>query len=170
MKKIGITLRKLSLFFCLSILTWINLSCSDTDKDVIKPNTIADVLHNNADFSIFNEIIHAAGLKDALRTENITLFAPNDAAFRSSNILNASVITSLPQESIVSFVNYHILGEKLDKDQFTPGIFKALNHQNLDLSLHGTEKVLAINRAYASKMIKTDNGIIYIVDRTVTVK
>jgi uncharacterized surface protein with fasciclin (FAS1) repeats len=170
MKKIGITLRKLSLFFCLSMLAWINFSCSDTDKEIIKPNTIADVLQNNADFTIFNEIIHAAGLEDALRTENITLFAPNDAAFRSSNILNASVVTSLPQESIVSFVNYHILGQKIDKDDFTPGIFKALNHQNLDLSLQGTEKILAVNRAYTTKMIKTDNGVMYIVDRTVTIK
>ena len=159
--------------FLLSALTGSSIfSCKEKNKDVIKPKTITDIILENNDFTILREIIKGTGMTDALRSQEFTLFAPNDAAFRSSNITNASVITSLPKDSALSFVKYHILAKRTEYKDLQKGPLKMLNGKTVLVSKTGSsDSITVIGRAYVIlKNLNADNGVIHVIDRTLTVK
>jgi uncharacterized surface protein with fasciclin (FAS1) repeats len=150
------------------------ISCKEKDKDVVKPKTITDIILENNDFTILREIVKAAGMTDALRTDNITLFAPNDAAFRSSNITNASVITSLPKDSSIAFIKHHVLDAKkaYTYKELPKGDVKVLDGKTVKIqTVSSSDTTLMINRAYVIlKNVSAANGYIQVVDRTLKLK
>ncbi|WP_215237050.1 fasciclin domain-containing protein [Dyadobacter helix] len=157
--------------FFLSTLIALSLfsSCSDKDADLVKPKTITDVILQNNDFTIFREIVASSKMSDALRTENLTLFAPNDAAFRRSGITSASVITSLPGDSAQSFILYHLHKGRVEYSALKAGNLEALNGQNLVLSKR--DSTIVVNKAdIILKDVNADNGIIHVIDRVLTAK
>ncbi len=146
------------------------VSCKEKDKDVLKPKTVTDIILENNDFTILREIVKFAGMTDALRTENLTIFAPNDAAFRSSNITNASEITSQPKDSAIAFVKHHIIDAKKSYtyNELPKGKVKVLDGSTIDIGTTSvTDTTLMINRAYIIlKNVSAANGYIHVVDRT----
>ena len=172
MKKNSFIGSYLTLFLLASFIVGTTFSCKEKNKDVIKPKTITDIILENNDFTILREIIRGTGMTDALRSQEFTLFAPNDAAFRSSNITNASMITSLPKDSALSFVKYHILAKRTEYKDLKKGTLKMLNGRNVLVSKTGSgDSITVLGRAYVIlKNLNADNGIIHVVDRTLTVK
>ena len=154
-------------FFLVAVLfSGIAFSCQESDKDLVKPKTVTDVILENSQFSILREIIAGTEMGDALRTNELTLFAPNDAAFNRSGI-TASSITSLPRQSGISFVNNHILNKPYRTEELKSGDIAALNGRNLSIAKStGSDSTIRINRAViVQKNINADNGVIHIVDR-----
>jgi uncharacterized surface protein with fasciclin (FAS1) repeats len=172
MKKFSSVRSLAVLFLSLLLISGAISSCKEKDKDVIKPKTITDLVAENNDFTILREIIRATGMSDALRSQELTLFAPNDAAFRSSNIANASTITSLPKDSALSFVKQHLLGKRVEYKDIQKGDLKMLSGKTIVVSNTGSrDSILVLGRAYVIlKNINADNGIIHVLDRTLTVK
>jgi len=154
-------------FFLVTVLfSGIAFSCQEDDKDLVKPKTVTDVILENSQFSILREIIAGTEMGDALRTNELTLFAPNDAAFNRSGI-TASSITSLPRQSGISFVNNHILNKPYRTEELKSGNLAALNGKNLTIAKStGSDSTIRVNRAViVQKNINADNGVIHIVDR-----
>ena len=65
------------------LLALIIVSCKQDD---IKPQSVSDILTDSPDFSILNSAVKYAGFQDAFKTSQLSLFAPNDAAFKASGL------------------------------------------------------------------------------------
>ena len=169
MKKNNFVVRYRAFFLIAALFSGVLLSCAEKEEDLLKPKTITDIILQNDQFSILREIIKGVGMQDALRTGDVTLFAPNDAAFRKSGITAATVI-ALRKDSAVSFVNYHILKDyKKFSDLKTENI-TALNHRVLIFRRTGDSTVTVNGALITIKNFKADNGVIHVVDNVLTKK
>lgn len=168
MKKINFIGRYTAIFLSVLLLGTVITSCKEDDKDVVKPKTITDVIMTNSQFSILKEIIVATGLSDALRTENVTLFAPDDAAFKSSQITSA-MVNALDTTAARAFVLKHTLKGTIKYGDLKEGNFlgyikgdtiKVAKASKTDttLLLNGKGKVI-------TKNVNANNGIIQVVDK-----
>ncbi len=74
--------------------------------------TIGDIITTDTTFSYLLAAANRAGLADALftTTANLTVFAPNNAAFRLSGVPSIAVINALPLTTLVPLLQYHVLG------------------------------------------------------------
>lgn len=169
MKKNSLIGRVVPFFLCLVIFSTILVSCEEKDSDLVKPETITDMMLQSNDFTIFREIMKAGGMTDALRTENITFLAPNDAAFKRSGIADASAITSQKKDSIKSFIQYHILKGRTEFKNIPTGQQLTLNGQYVTISKK--DSTVTINKAdILLKNVNADNGIIHVIGRVLTDK
>ena len=74
--------------------------------------TIADLINTDASFTLLRTAINRVpGLMQFLgdKTADLTVFAPDDAAFQRSQI-NAGIINALPVEQIAAIMQYHVVG------------------------------------------------------------
>jgi len=147
------------------------LSCQENDKDLVKPKTVTDVLKENDQFSTLYEIVSSAKASDALRTENFTLFAPNNSAFVRASLTSSQVL-AWPKDSVISFINYHILSERLIAADLKVGKHKTLNGQDLSIQKGNDTTTVTINNnaVIVQKNVNTDGGIIQVVDQLLTIK
>jgi uncharacterized surface protein with fasciclin (FAS1) repeats len=175
MKKNSFIGRYRSFFLFAALLSGTMLSCKEKDSDIPKPDSVADIILRNEDFSIFREIVQYAKMSDGLRSSNITLFLPNNAAFRSSNITSSGAFTSQPIDSAVAFVNKHVLADKkrayFYKD-LPKGEQKSVNGFAINIApASAIDTTLRINQAIVIlKNVNAANGVIHVVDRTLTLK
>jgi uncharacterized surface protein with fasciclin (FAS1) repeats len=137
------------------------------DKDPVNPKTITDTLFERAEFTILSAAIRHAGMSDALKTEDLTLFAPNDAAFKASGFADAATITARPSAEIRDILKYHIIGTTLTADQLEdPG---TAPFQNLAMKpayiTRNSGGILVNGVRIATPNLKADNGIIHVVER-----
>lgn len=170
MKKINFIGRYTAFFLSVLLLGTAITSCKEDDKDVVKPKTITDVILTNSQFSILKEIIIKSNLTDEFRSENITIFAPSDAAFKFSNITSAMVTTE--PDSGRAFVYRHVLKDKLTYDQLKKD--KLGNNLTFDgkevlniIKSPTADSLLIINGAatVVTKNVNADNGMIQVVNR-----
>jgi uncharacterized surface protein with fasciclin (FAS1) repeats len=162
-----------SSYFLIALLFSLTLNaCKENDKDIVKPKTITDIIRENNDFTILREIITVTGMSDALRTTNLTLFAPNDAAFRSSNITNASVITSMPLDSATAFVLHHILETRVEYKDLQRGKLKMKDGKTVNVTKMGPDSTVVLGQSFLTikNLSAADNGIIHVIDRPLIVK
>ncbi|MFT4022686.1 MAG: fasciclin domain-containing protein [Flavihumibacter sp.] len=85
----------------------------------IKPVTpggesIADIISNDASYSVLKAGLTRAGLMTTLSNKNnkLTLLAPDDAAFALGGI-NETVINALPLTQLVPLLQYHVIPQAL---------------------------------------------------------
>jgi len=169
MKKNKFVVRYRAFFLVATLFSGVLLSCAEKEEDLLKPKTITDIILQNDQFSILREIIKGIGMQDALRTGDITLLAPNDAAFRRSGI-TASTIIALRRDSAVSFVNYHILKDYKKFSDLKSENVTALNNRVLVVKRTGDSTVTVNGALITIKNFKADNGVIHVVDNVLTKK
>ncbi|MCE6988386.1 fasciclin domain-containing protein [Dyadobacter sp. CY323] len=157
-------LRLGALFFLITGLFSLALtSCKENEEDKVKPVTITDIILKNNDFSMLRDIMLYAGMSDAMRTENYTLFAPDNDAFEKANIFSSSVITNLPKDSARFFLQNHILKNRKDYDDLVVGSFDALNKKKLNITK--IDSVIAINKSeIVIEDVNAANGVIHVID------
>lgn len=112
----------------------------------------------------------AAGLADALATtKNITVFAPSDEAFAK---LPAGTVESLlkpeNKDKLVAVLSYHVLPRELASNQMLAGPFhvrtlKSSGDRTLAIT-KGPGGVSVDGAKVVSADIRTDNGIIHVID------
>ena len=151
-------------FLLITLVSGIIVSCKEKDEDIVKPKTITDIILENDQFSILREIVFYTKMTDALRTDELTFFAPSNDAFGKANIFSASVITSMPVDSARLFINSHIIGKKkLDFEKLTAGRQESLSGDTLTITK--IDSSVAINKSdIVIKDVKADNGIIHVID------
>lgn len=149
------------------LLTAIFFSSCKKDDTVVTTNTITDIVNKNNDFTLLRAALVRANLTEALKTGSLTVFAPNDAAFKASGI-DLATINALPVATLTSILQYHVLGTRV----LAAAIPTAVNTpQPTLLTTNGTVYVSKIGSAVSvnGKKVTTadvaaDNGVVHVID------
>ena len=157
-------LRLGALFFLTAgLFSFVLTSCKESEEDKVKPVTITDIILKNNDFSMLRDIMLYAEMSDAMRTENYTLFAPDNDAFEKANIFSSSVITSLPKDSARYFLQNHIMKTRKNYDDLEVGSQVALNNKKLTITK--VDSVVIINKSeIVIEDVNAANGVIHVID------
>ncbi|MFD1314730.1 fasciclin domain-containing protein [Namhaeicola litoreus] len=126
---------------------------------------IGEVVLFNKDFTVLAAALRKAELLDAVSTtDNITVFAPDNAAFVKAGITS---LDGLTKDDLTPVLLYHVLGAKVLSSQLpASGIAKMLNEENIYLG-YLTNSVLVNGLSTITAVdIEKDNGVIHVIDRT----
>jgi uncharacterized surface protein with fasciclin (FAS1) repeats len=164
MKKNRFGGRWATFFLAAALFSTVTFSCKEDEADKVKPKAMTDVILENPEFSMLKDIMIHAGMSDAFRTQNYTLFAPSNDAFKKANIFSSSVITSMSDTLVKSFLNSHILLGSSKYDELKAGSYTAVEKKQ-KLTIEKKDSVVTIN---GSKIAKADvfaaNGYIQVID------
>ncbi|RRA98961.1 fasciclin domain-containing protein [Larkinella rosea] len=147
-------------------------SCDNEKEDApAQPKTVADYVSENSDFSILKAAMLQAGQLDAFKNPNLTVFAPNDAAFRASGVTDATSLTALTKEQLTGILQYHVLkaavassGFPMEKNKAVQTSLSINNQAVLAYITNGTSG-LFINGAKVTKPdVQVANGVIHVID------
>lgn len=163
MKKIEFVSRYKAFFLIAVLFSGVIFSCSEDDKDLVKPKTITDVIYENDQFSILREIIVSTRMGDALRAGDFTFFAPDNAAFLRSGI-RVDSIKSLPMVSAIAFVNYHILSKPYEFSRLKTGKNETVNKKTVEILKTADSTITVNNAVITTKDINAANGVIHVID------
>ncbi|MEO6284861.1 MAG: fasciclin domain-containing protein [Dyadobacter sp.] len=165
MKKNRFAGRCVRFFLGVVVFSTAVFSCKESADDLLKPKTITDVIIENEQFSILREIVSYAKMNDALRTEELTLFAPDNNAFGKANIFSSSKYTN--KDTAQAFIENHIIVKKVIKYvDFKASVEKSKNKK--DLSITKIDSIVAINKSdIVIRDVHADNGIIQVIDSLV---
>lgn len=130
------------------------------------PADLVDVAMSNPDFSMLVAAIQAAGLADALRDGEYTVFAPTNAAFE--NALKQLGMTAeevmADSETLASILQYHVVEGVMPAADLTPGWVATLNGDQVNVQIsRGTVRVN--NSRVVTADVMAANGVIHVVDR-----
>jgi transforming growth factor-beta-induced protein len=134
--------------------------------------SIVDVAAEAGSFNVLIAAAQKAGLADFLSTQqNLTVFAPTDAAFAA--LLTDLGLTSLDQidaSTLASILTYHVVGNIAYSRDLSSGIVPSSNTESPDqepLSLMVTvdNGVMINNATVTSADIMASNGIIHVIDK-----
>lgn len=128
------------------------------------PADLADVVLSDPNLSILAQAVQAAGLVDTLRTEELTIFAPGNAAFLAAlGRLNLSVndVVANP-ELLTAILTYHAVPGKVEAADLVEGAVATVNGQEVQIALGAAPTVNGV------KIVATDipayNGVVHLID------
>jgi transforming growth factor-beta-induced protein len=132
-----------------------------------KPKDVVDTAIAAGSFGTLVGAVQAAGLESTLRTtQNITVFAPTDAAFAKIPPATLKAITS-DKNLLTSILTYHVAGRSIMAEQFlrnAPGRVRMLQGERVGFAVVGGRLILNGNVAVTVTDIKASNGIIHVID------
>lgn len=132
--------------------------------------SIVDIAASDSNFSTLVAAVKAAGLADTLATtENITVFAPTNAAFEK---LPAGTVEDLlkpeNKEKLQSILKYHVVGSKIKSSGINAGETNVSTLQGSDIKVTKNEGGVTINNANVVKAdLKASNGVIHVIDTVI---
>lgn len=173
MEMIVKVLAKLALVAVVGLLS----ACSDDDDPVITPEqtqpetSVYDAAKAAGSFNTLVAALDATGLNATLDDTNnkFTVFAPTDAAFE---LLGTDTINSLlaDTDTLTKILTYHVLSSEVNAEtaiSLAGQTTATVNGAKIALSLSGDD--LLVNTATVTQTdIKTDNGIIHVIDAVLT--
>lgn len=150
-------------------------ACDSTDPEA-SSSTITEAVVADADLSILEQAVIAAGLDDALNDEDeeYTVFAPTNAAFAAA--LTALDITAeelLAREDLASILQLHVIFSRdLEANDLQDGdTIETLNGQTLTIVVSGsrigldTEDAGSTPNAFVTTAdIRVSNGVVHKID------
>jgi len=181
------------------------VGCSDNDKNNNNPvtggvdksgKTVAQVIKDDNDLSIFAEAVERAGLMEQLnnKDQKWTVFAPTDSAFRAKYQTEEALETFL-NDSAEAIVRYHIIPYREIKAQdlasqspmstyLANTEIRAANETNVSTPEAGEEDedegenselapVVILNYGQAAVIepnITADNGVIHEIDGVLNIR
>jgi uncharacterized surface protein with fasciclin (FAS1) repeats len=102
------------------------LGCKKTEDPVdAQPKTLSDVLTETASFSLLRAAVTQAGMADALKGAQLTLFAPTDDAFKAAGFATPESLKNLSIEQLKAILRYHLVSGLLTTK--TPDLASATN-------------------------------------------
>ncbi len=152
-------------------------SCSDNEPIVEEPtNSIVDIALSNPDFSTLVDALSRTNLVSALQGEGpFTVFAPTDAAFSNLfNTLGLSGLDEIDNSTLTSILLYHVVPDEALSSSLSTGYIQSLstaapdgNTLSLFVSTMGGVSING-NVNVVSADIIADNGVVHVVDRSIT--
>ncbi len=146
-------------------------SCKKDDNNptptLKAPATVVDVVTADTSFSLLAAAATKANLITALQGSNLTVFAPNNTAFRKAGFPTVASINSADVNVLTAILKYHVLGTAVKAaDLAATGNTKAATLGGDTLFV--TKSALKINGS-KSGIIKTDvtttNGsVVHVID------
>ena len=142
------------------------VSCKKDDQP-LPPKSLSDVFTDDANFSVLSAAIKHAALGDALKTSNLTIFAPTNDAFKAAGFNDAAAVTAQTPAAIRNILQYHVLKSKLPTANIPVGDNLSVVALNaVSLFITKTNNGFFVNGA---KVILADqeasNGVIHTIDR-----
>ncbi len=153
---------------CLLILTGLT-SCRKGNDVVATPKTVTDLISEDDQFNVLQSAVAYAGVGDALKGANLTLFAPNDAAFQASGLTPAAIL-SMPREQVRSIVLYHVLFSSVASSAIPSGLnsVQVANQGVAYINKPGTGLISINNARLTQADLTAANGTVHVIDRVLT--
>jgi uncharacterized surface protein with fasciclin (FAS1) repeats len=138
-------------------------ACNSVEK-VEFDGSVVDAALATPELSILVDAVLAAGLEGALATtENITVFAPTNAAFAA---LPEGILQTVTGDIdiLTAVLTYHVVPREVDPRRYVSSERRStLNGQKVFMSRYGAEA--RVNQAAVTcQGVKTDNGLVWIID------
>ena len=96
--------------------------------------SVADIVSTNPDFTLLRAALQRAGLTEAVQTGTFTVFAPTNAAFSAAGYADAAAINAIPDTTLRSLLQYHVVGSKIETAFIPYGANSATNNSLLTRS------------------------------------
>ncbi|MFB7586978.1 fasciclin domain-containing protein [Streptomyces sp. NPDC056169] len=132
--------------------------------DGMVKDPVATAASNNPELSTLVAAVKKAGLVDTLNNaENITVFAPTNAAF--AKIPKADLDKVLADKAkLTDILTYHVVGRKLAPKQLENGSFETL--QTGTLTTEGSGESFTVNDSakVVCGNVPTANATVYVID------
>ncbi|MBK6285657.1 MAG: fasciclin domain-containing protein [Draconibacterium sp.] len=149
------------------------LTCCQSDIQYMdkKPEemVISQYIESNPDFTEFNNILEAAGLKSCLSVRGpYTLFLPdNKAMLAYYKLKNANSFTDFSKLFQNELIRNHIVGFEIPTNEIGLGALKETNAigDYLVSEFEGTDIIISKYSKIIKRNIRTSNGYIHVVDR-----
>ncbi len=134
-------------------------------------NTIVEPAYFNKNFSTLTAAVVKANLLSTLtnRSANLTLFAPDNAAFTAAGITSLDGLTA---EALAPILTYHVIGSKVYGNALPP-TGSAVSTLGGDFYLSINSKGAFINgltkittATLAGGVLDYDNGVVHLINRT----
>ncbi len=149
------------------------LTCCQSDIQYMdkKPEemVISQYIESNPDFTEFNNILEAAGLKSCLSVRGpYTLFLPDNKAmlayYKLKNVNSFTDFSKLFQNELI---RNHIVGFEIPTNEIGLGALKETNAigDYLVSEFEGTDIIISKYSKIIKRNIRTSNGYIHVVDR-----
>ncbi|WP_055598508.1 fasciclin domain-containing protein [Streptomyces aureus] len=132
--------------------------------DGMAEDPVATAASNNPELSTLVTAVKQAGLVDTLNNaENITVFAPTNAAF--AKIPKADLDKVLADKAMLTdILTYHVVGQKLTPKQLENGSFETLQKGRLTTEGSGESFTVNDSAKVVCGNVPTANATVYIID------
>jgi transforming growth factor-beta-induced protein len=132
-----------------------------------KPKDIVDTAIGAGQFSTLVAAVQAAGLEETLRTtQNITVFAPTDAAFAKLGKETIDAVLA-DKATLTAILTYHVAGRVIPASKILAagnGSFKTLQGGRVRFAVVDGGVVLNDSVKVLVTDVKASNGIIHVID------
>ena len=169
--------RKATLLLALCTVLALSFSaCKKEDNPVMQPQTIAEQINGNANFTLLKAALTQAGI-DLSAAGPYTLLAPTNAAFQAFGLTNETVIKLAPADLVRSVLAYHVIGSKVETSAI-PAIPNTAIPTSLSSTVVFVTKgvstsststtTISVNGARlipGSTDVQASNGVIHTIDR-----
>lgn len=125
---------------------------------------VATAASNNPELSTLVTAVKKAGLVDTLNSaENITVFAPTNAAFEKIPKADLDKVLN-DKEQLTKVLTYHVVGEKLTPEKLENGSYETLEKSKLTTAGSGTKYTVNDTSKVVCGNVPTANATVHIVD------
>ncbi|MEU8678284.1 fasciclin domain-containing protein [Streptomyces sp. NPDC048560] len=125
---------------------------------------VATAASNNPELSTLVTAVKKAGLVDTLNNaENITVFAPTNAAFEKIPKADLDKILN-DKEQLTDLLTYHVVDEKVTVDELPDGSFKTLQGGMLTTSGSGESFEVNDSAKIVCGDVATENATVQLID------
>ncbi len=174
--------RMTSLALTLSLPLLITSCDKDDDPVVTQPKTITETVVAGVNFTLLEAAVVQAGYANLLgTTANLTVFAPNDDAFRQLDITGDGVpdldteakikaLTGVSLDFLKSVLNYHVLTARVPSSAITAAGIESATYAatgsgpKLFAKLNGTKAFINGVEVVAAD-VAASNGVIHVINK-----
>jgi uncharacterized surface protein with fasciclin (FAS1) repeats len=158
-------MRSFAMFAFVGLLIGLMGACKKDDVEPT-PNTVTDIVLQDANFSILRAAVEHSGLANALRAGTLTVFAPTNAAFQASGFADAAAVRALPAATVKTVLEYHVLGSRITAAEIPTGINTAVpTLSGLNVFVTKGTGVSVNNARVVAADVAAENGVIHVIDK-----
>lgn len=160
----------LTSFLLLAFMVSTFVACKD-DDDTPKPQNIAEIVANDANFSTLKTALERANLTTVLEgTGPFTVFAPTNAAFTAAGIN----VNTIDVATLTDVLLYHVLGASVKSTDLAAGQTYAStaaeagpNGEQLSILIEKTGSAVKVNNTanVTTADVSATNGVVHIIDK-----
>ena len=147
------------------------LTTPDDESVASEEDNLGEVAATNESLTTFLAAIEAAGLTQALNEENITIFAPSNAAFEA---LPEGTLDSLlqpeNQETLRRILAYHVIEGTVTSSEIESGEVTTAEGSpvNVQVNDEADSREVSVNGANVIEPdIEGSNGVIHVIDQVI---
>ena len=136
---------------------------AEGEMDAEASGNIVEVAQAQGNFSTLIQAAQAAGLAEALATQEVTVFAPTDAAFEQLPEGTLQELLNNP-EQLAEILRYHVVSGTVTANQVMQ-LESAETLQGSSVDISQTEEgVMVDNATVVQTDVQASNGVIHVID------